>query len=123
MKSRECANYERHGWMEDAEDPRTFCTHCEIERLQGDVAYERERNATNVRAYSDELEKCTAEVEQLRAASRYRNTHDVRASRIDAALALHGPVHPDIPEGTWCLECESGTVWPCPTVKALKGEA
>ena len=34
MKSRKCANYERHGWMEDAEDPRSFCTHCEIERLR-----------------------------------------------------------------------------------------
>ena len=37
MKSRKCANYERHGWMEDAEDPRSFCTHCEIERLRADL--------------------------------------------------------------------------------------
>jgi len=34
------------------------------------------------------IEELEEENERLRAATRYRNTHDVRASRIDAALAL-----------------------------------
>ena len=37
-----------------------------IERLRAELVYEQERNATNVRVYSDELEKRTAENELLR---------------------------------------------------------
>jgi len=60
--------------------------------------------------------------ERLRAASRYRNTHDVRASRIDAALALHHESQTDaVPPDTICFECDC--LWPCPTVKALEGKA
>jgi len=71
--------------------------------------------------------RCTAsrvlkENERLRAATRYRNTHDVRASRIDAALALHHESQTDaVPPDTICFECDC--LWPCPTVKALEGKA
>ena len=54
-----------------------------------------------------------AEVELLRAATRYRNTHDVRASRIDAALA----------EADAALEMFEERSGLEEVVKALKGEA
>jgi len=38
----------------------------ENERLKADVLYEQERNANNVRAYSEQLEQRTAEVERLK---------------------------------------------------------
>jgi hypothetical protein len=68
-----------------------------------------------------ERDEARAENERLRAATRYRNTHDVRASRIDAALALHHESQTDaVPPDTICFECDC--LWPCPTVKALRGE-
>ena len=66
--------------------------------------------------------------ERLRAATRYRNTHDVRASRIDAALALHSQesfTETDEVTGKdlWEPECPiCKTRGTCDTVKALKGE-
>ena len=87
----------------------------EVERLRAEVLYEQERNAMNVKVLTEENER-------LRAATRYRNTHDVRASRIDAALALHHESQTDaVPPDTICFECDC--LWPCPTVKALEGKA
>jgi len=103
MKSRECANYERHGWMEDAEDPRTFCTHCEIERLRGDYESSHAsrvhadtavlRLEAEVEHLQARIDAALAEVERLRAEVAWqeeRNAMNVKAyqARIDAALAV-----------------------------------
>ena len=69
----------------------------EVERLRADLV--RVANAAGVEtplqltAIAETDEETTADllvkhIERLRAASRYRNTHDVRASRIEAALAI-----------------------------------
>jgi hypothetical protein len=119
----------------------------EVERLRSDVLYEQERNANNVRAYSEELEKRTVEVQRLRAerdearsaVASFPFGHLMRCAKvngkqvcakgcpqakIDAALALHKPGAGDNPHrqttGAWCNAC--GWAWPCPTVKALRGD-
>ena len=102
-----------------------------IEQLQARIedllgAYETS-HASRVHADTAVL-SLEAEVERLRAATRYRNTHDVRASRIDAALALHSQesfTETDEVTGKdlWESECPiCKTRGTCDTVKALKGE-
>jgi len=82
MKSRKCANYERHGWMEDAEDPRSFCTHCEIERLRAEV-----------KRLQEVIELWEAEMRSL-ATSNGNTINDLEAdlhmawAKIDTALTL-----------------------------------
>jgi len=56
-----CAICERHiEW-----DGHTESAHLrdEVERLRADVLYEQERNANNVKAYSEEVERLRAEIE------------------------------------------------------------
>ena len=69
----------------------------EIVKLREEIKYEQERNRLNVQQYSD---------------------------RIEAALALHYEVHDEIglppTAPSRCMTCR--VHWPCPTVKALKGE-
>ena len=94
----------------------------EVERLRADLV--RVANAAGVEtplqltAIAETDEETTADllvkhIERLRAATRYRNTHDVRASRIDAALA----------EADAALEMFEERSGLEEVVKALKGEA
>lgn len=56
--------------------------------------------------------------DEARKACEYEARSDVAEARIAATLALHVAVEDD--EGEYCPTCS--TAWPCPTVKALKGE-
>ena len=49
----------------------------------------------------------------------YRDLIDKLNDRIDAALTLHASTK-NLGGQVFCRECERG--WPCPTVKALRGE-
>ena len=80
----------------------------EVERLRVEVIYEQERNANNVRAYSEEVDGLRDSVEKLRTA-------------LAALLEAEWMVTPD-----WGGDRESvleqGREALCSTVKALKGE-
>ena len=88
-------------WMERGEEYKRLRVQIEEKQREAtyrdsvEILYEQERNANNVRAYSD---------------------------RIEAALALHfeSLEPPEKTHRTECVPCERP--WPCRTVKALRGE-
>jgi hypothetical protein len=71
-----------------------------------------------IRTVLDEAERLRADA---RTASRWYKEWQDSDTRIEAALALHKPY--EMNHQRYCDLCDGGGIqWPCPTVKALRGE-
>ena len=105
----------------------------EIKRLHADVLYEQERNANNVHAYQDRIDAALALHSEWGIYDECGHDHteeDVRTGKaIDVDVGFtceEGKVQSvcrecDTDDGDATEATEDGE-WPCPTVKALKGE-